>query len=106
MTIYQPKTERAKVQRAQQGQSIARSDRPEMRLGVQAEIYSPGEKALRAKTVEVVQAPNGAAPINTGILPDLNREGANMLELLTRQSTSITTLSIFSKSAQTVLRQF
>ena len=37
---------------------------------------------------------------------DLHREAANMLELQSRQSTSAASLSISSKAAQAVLRQF
>lgn len=37
---------------------------------------------------------------------DLNREAANLLELLSRQSASATPLSISSKAAQAVLKQF
>ncbi|HBG07909.1 MAG: hypothetical protein A2075_19060 [Geobacteraceae bacterium GWC2_58_44] len=37
---------------------------------------------------------------------DLNREAANMLELQSRQSSCATPLSISSKAAQAVLRQF
>lgn len=41
-----------------------------------------------------------------GTPTDLNREAANMLELLARQSDRTTPLSISSKAAQAVLKQF
>jgi hypothetical protein len=37
---------------------------------------------------------------------DLHREAANMLALQSRQTSSMTSLSISSKAAQAVLRQF
>jgi hypothetical protein len=37
---------------------------------------------------------------------DLSQEAANMLELLSRQSASLDLLSITSKAAQAVIRQF
>lgn len=42
----------------------------------------------------------------TETVADLHREAANMLELQSRQSNSGTALSLPSKAAQTVLRQF
>lgn len=38
--------------------------------------------------------------------PDLSKEAANMLELLARQSEAATLLSISSKAAQAVIKQF
>ncbi|TAN45962.1 MAG: flagellin, partial [Nitrospirae bacterium] len=39
-------------------------------------------------------------------LADMNEEGANMLMLQTRQSLGITSLSLASQAAQSVLRMF
>ena len=49
--------------------------------------------------------PQASAP-DEGAPADLNREAANMLELLARQSDCSTPLSISSKAAQAVLKQF
>jgi len=39
-------------------------------------------------------------------LADMNEEGANLLMLQTRQSLSVTALSLSSQSAQSILRLF
>ena len=43
---------------------------------------------------------------DTLTLADMNEEGANLLMLQTRQSLSVTALSLSSQSAQSILRLF
>ena len=63
------------------------------------------EEQMRTSTTK--QALDGNTRGQDEVAPaDLNQEAANMLELMSRQSTRVTALSISSKQAQAVLRQF
>jgi flagellin len=55
-------------------------------------------------TSQMMSALTGAA--DTLTLADMNEEGANLLMLQTRQSLSVTALSLSSQSAQSILRLF
>ena len=55
-------------------------------------------------TSQMMSALTGGADILT--LADMNEEGANLLMLQTRQSLSVTALSLSSQSAQSILRLF
>jgi hypothetical protein len=79
-----------------------------------AKLQSPQKKSV-AKTANPAAQLDGinaavtnrAAPgVNAALLPDLNREGANMLELQARQSGCGTLLSMSSKATKALLGQF
>ncbi|HEY5512848.1 MAG TPA: hypothetical protein VIK40_04315 [Geomonas sp.] len=105
MTIEQPKVTRGKVQRAKLVQSSPLAAGQERRTGMPTKAVSPEEQLTTS--AEAADALGGADRHQNQDLPvDLVREGANMLELQMRQSMCVTPLSMSSKAAQVVLRQF
>ena len=66
-------------------------------------VHFPNEQERASLTVRALYA---SSRDEFSTVVDLNQEAENMLQLISRQSTSITALALSSKQALAVLRQF
>jgi hypothetical protein len=104
MTIDPSKVENSRKQSSGKIGVSLQEGSSEKQLVIQAKLLIPEEPGTIPETPAALGG--NARGLDEESPADLSREAANMLELLSRQSTCVTPLSISSKAAQAVLKQF